>query len=82
MDLKVGGPFELFAGNVRGETVEVDVAKKLVQTWQTRSPQWPSGGCGGVSSPTTHYPPSTIASIVLASFRLVLLCPRCIGRPC
>lgn len=38
-----GTEFSLFNGNVSGKIVEVDRPKKLVQTWQTKSPGWPSG---------------------------------------
>lgn len=43
MALSPGGPFELFGGNVRGTIEEVDAPKRLVQSWQTRSPGWPEG---------------------------------------
>ena len=36
-------PFELFSGNVSGKVVSVDAPNKLVQTWNTKSPGWPSG---------------------------------------
>lgn len=38
-----GTPFELFNGNVSGKIVSVDKPKKLVQTWNTKSPGWPTG---------------------------------------
>lgn len=37
---KVGGQFEIFGGNVRGEYKELDEPKKIVQTW--RLDQWPA----------------------------------------
>jgi activator of HSP90 ATPase len=43
MSLNSGSPFELFGGNVRGKVESVVVPQKLVQSWQTRSPAWPSG---------------------------------------
>jgi activator of HSP90 ATPase len=43
MDLKPEGAFELFAGNIVGKTVSADKPTKLVQSWQTKSPSWPSG---------------------------------------
>lgn len=45
MSLTPGGAFELFGGNVRGKVEGIDVPKKLVQSWQTRSPGWPVGKC-------------------------------------
>lgn len=39
-----GSAYELFGGNVSGKIVEADRPTKLVQTWQTKSPGWPSGG--------------------------------------
>ena len=33
----------MFGGNVRGKVKSVEVPKKLVQSWQTRSPGWPAG---------------------------------------
>ena len=33
----------MFAGNIRGKIVAAEKGKKLVQSWQLRSPNWPSG---------------------------------------
>ena len=43
LSLTPDAPFELFAGNVRGKVVTVEPPKRLVQSWQARNPQWPSG---------------------------------------
>lgn len=43
LSLKAGSPYELFGGNVRGKVITADPPKKLVQTWQVKSPSWPSG---------------------------------------
>lgn len=43
LSLKAGSPYELFGGNVRGKVITAEPPKKLVQTWQVRSPSWPSG---------------------------------------
>lgn len=40
---EVGKKFTLFNGNVSGAIISVDAPKKLVQSWQTKSPGWPSG---------------------------------------
>lgn len=37
----VGGKFELFGGNVRGEFTELEEPTKIVQKW--RLGQWPDG---------------------------------------
>lgn len=38
-----GTDYALFNGNVSGKITEVEKPTKLVQTWQTKSPGWPSG---------------------------------------
>jgi activator of HSP90 ATPase len=38
-----GAPFELFGGNVVGKVVSVEPGKKIVQSWQLKTPTWPSG---------------------------------------
>ena len=43
MNLAPGSPFELFGGNVVGKVESAEAPKKLVQSWQARSPSWPSG---------------------------------------
>lgn len=40
---EVGSEFEMFAGNIRGKIVSAEKGKKLVQSWQLKSPNWPSG---------------------------------------
>lgn len=40
---KVGSEFEMFGGNIRGKVLSAEEGKKLVQSWQLRSPNWPSG---------------------------------------
>ncbi|KAJ9099953.1 hypothetical protein QFC21_003961 [Naganishia friedmannii] len=37
-----GAPFELFGGNVVGKVVSAEPGKKLVQSWQLKTPTWPS----------------------------------------
>ncbi|XP_063238413.1 activator of 90 kDa heat shock protein ATPase homolog 1 [Bacillus rossius redtenbacheri] len=41
MDLKEGGIFELFGGNIHGTFVELEPGKKIVQRWRLKS--WPEG---------------------------------------
>jgi activator of HSP90 ATPase len=43
MNLTPGSAFELFGGNVVGKVESAEAPKKLVQSWQARSPSWPSG---------------------------------------
>ncbi|CAK9785631.1 unnamed protein product [Cutaneotrichosporon oleaginosum] len=38
----VGRKYTLFNGNVSGAIISVDAPKKLVQSWQTKSPGWPA----------------------------------------
>ncbi|KAJ9118344.1 hypothetical protein QFC22_004260 [Naganishia vaughanmartiniae] len=38
-----GAPFELFGGNVVGKVISAEPGKKLVQSWQLKTPTWPSG---------------------------------------
>jgi activator of HSP90 ATPase len=38
-----GAPFELFGGNVVGKVVSVEPGKKIVQSWQLKTPTWPTG---------------------------------------
>ncbi|ORE02414.1 hypothetical protein BCV72DRAFT_215279 [Rhizopus microsporus var. microsporus] len=38
---EVGSDFELFGGNVTGQILELEPAKKIVQSWRLRS--WPAG---------------------------------------
>lgn len=40
---EVGRKYALFNGNVSGAIISVDAPHKLVQSWQTKSPGWPSG---------------------------------------
>ncbi|ORY34097.1 activator of Hsp90 ATPase [Naematelia encephala] len=47
LSLTPGSPFELFGGNVRGKIEQVEKPTKLVQTWQPRHPNWPSGELTG-----------------------------------
>jgi hypothetical protein len=42
MTLQPGADFELFDKNVRGKIVSSDPPKQLVQSWQPKSPNWPS----------------------------------------
>ncbi|KAK4685548.1 activator of Hsp90 ATPase protein 1, partial [Tremellales sp. Uapishka_1] len=44
MTLAPGTSFELFGGNIVGKITEVEQPTKLVQSWQVKSPSWPSGG--------------------------------------
>ena len=46
MNLTPGSAFELFGGNVVGKVESAEAPKKLVQSWQARSPSWPSGEFG------------------------------------
>ncbi|BEI89645.1 uncharacterized protein CcaverHIS019_0210070 [Cutaneotrichosporon cavernicola] len=39
---EVGKKYTLFNGNVSGAIIAVDAPNKLVQSWQTKSPGWPS----------------------------------------
>jgi len=41
LDVKVGGKFELFEGNIQGSFVELVENEKIVQLWRFKS--WPSG---------------------------------------
>ncbi|KAI5450349.1 Co-chaperone [Naganishia albida] len=41
-----GAPFELFGGNVTGKVVSAEPGKKLVQSWQLKTPTWPSDHFG------------------------------------
>lgn len=43
LSLTPGSPFELFGGNVVGKVQSAEAPTKLVQSWQSRSPSWPSG---------------------------------------
>jgi activator of HSP90 ATPase len=37
----------MFGGNIRGKIISAEPGQKLVQSWQLRSPDWPSGQyCG------------------------------------
>ncbi|WVR07138.1 hypothetical protein IAU60_004179 [Kwoniella sp. DSM 27419] len=58
-------PFELFGGNVRGKIVSVDAPKKLVQTWQARSPGWPSEHYGTMTLSLNQGSDSTAATFTL-----------------
>lgn len=40
---KVGGEYAFFGGGVKGKYIELDVPKKIVQSWTLSSPTWPSG---------------------------------------
>jgi activator of HSP90 ATPase len=46
MELQPDAEFDLFDKNVRGKIVSVEQLKKLVMTWQTKSPNWPSDHFG------------------------------------
>jgi hypothetical protein len=35
----------MFGGNIRGKIISAEPGQKLVQSWQLRSPNWPSGEC-------------------------------------
>ncbi|GMK59170.1 hypothetical protein CspeluHIS016_0701850 [Cutaneotrichosporon spelunceum] len=39
---EVGAKYTLFNGNVSGAVISVDPPRKIVQSWQTKSPGWPS----------------------------------------
>ncbi|KAG7528126.1 hypothetical protein FFLO_06392 [Filobasidium floriforme] len=39
---QVGSEFEMFGGNIRGKIISAEPGQKLVQSWQLRSPNWPS----------------------------------------
>jgi activator of HSP90 ATPase len=40
---KAGTEYSLFGGGVKGKYVELEPAKKIVQTWALSSPSWPAG---------------------------------------
>lgn len=41
LDLKPGGAFELFNGNIVGEFVELVPGRRIVQSWRVK--RWPAG---------------------------------------
>ncbi|WWC70308.1 uncharacterized protein I206_104258 [Kwoniella pini CBS 10737] len=58
-------PYELFGGNVRGKIISVEAPKKLVQTWQVRSPSWPSDHYGTMTLSLDQGSSSTSATFTL-----------------
>ncbi|AFR92439.2 chaperone activator [Cryptococcus neoformans C23] len=65
LSLKAGSPYELFGGNVRGKVISADPPKKLVQTWQVRSPGWPSEHYGTMSLSLSQGSDTTAATFTL-----------------
>ncbi|WOO77089.1 putative protein [Vanrija pseudolonga] len=61
-----GTPYELFGGNVSGKIVEADKPTKLVQTWQTKSPGWPSDHYGTMTITLKQGSDSTAVTFSLA----------------
>lgn len=41
LELKKGGKFDLFGGNIHGEFLEIVPNEKIVQTWRYK--RWPDG---------------------------------------
>ncbi|WWC89442.1 uncharacterized protein L201_004366 [Kwoniella dendrophila CBS 6074] len=65
INLTPDAPYELFGGNVRGKIISVDKPKKLVQTWQVRSPSWPSEHYGTMTLTLDQGSSSTSATFTL-----------------
>nr|KIR87788.1 chaperone activator [Cryptococcus tetragattii IND107] len=65
LSLKAGSPYELFGGNVRGKVITAEPPKKLVQTWQVRSPSWPSEHYGTMTLSLSQGSDSTAATFTL-----------------
>lgn len=63
--LDVGSTYTLFGGNVTGEIKEVEKPKKLVQTWQTKSPGWPKEHFGTMTLVLNQGESSTKATFTL-----------------
>ncbi|KAL1413500.1 Co-chaperone [Vanrija albida] len=61
-----GEPYELFGGNVSGKIVEAERPTKLVQTWQTKSPGWPSDHYGTMTITLKQGSDSTAVTFSLA----------------
>ncbi|KAK6910217.1 chaperone activator [Kwoniella mangroviensis CBS 8886] len=67
INLTPDAPYELFGGNVRGKIISVEAPKKLVQTWQVRSPSWPSDHYGKMTLTLDQGSSSTAATFTLDS---------------
>ncbi|WVW83787.1 hypothetical protein I302_105808 [Kwoniella bestiolae CBS 10118] len=65
INLTPDAPYELFGGNVRGKIISVEAPKKLVQTWQVRSPSWPSDHYGTMTLTLDQGSSSTSATFTL-----------------
>nr|ODN88268.1 chaperone activator [Cryptococcus depauperatus CBS 7841] len=65
VSLKPEAPYELFGGNVRGKIVSFEPAKKLVQTWQVRTPNWPSDHYGTMTLTLSQGSDSTSTTFTL-----------------
>ncbi|WRT66256.1 uncharacterized protein IL334_003209 [Kwoniella shivajii] len=65
ISLAPDAPYELFGGNVRGKIISVEAPKKLVQTWQARSPSWPSDHYGTMTLTLNQGSDSTSATFTL-----------------
>ncbi|AAW40882.1 chaperone activator, putative [Cryptococcus deneoformans JEC21] len=65
LSLKAGSPYELFGGNVRGKVITADPPKKLVQTWQVKSPSWPSEHYGTMTLSLSQGSDTTAATFTL-----------------
>ncbi|WVQ80637.1 hypothetical protein IAT38_002742 [Cryptococcus sp. DSM 104549] len=65
MSLTPGDDFEIFGGNVRGKIVSAEPPKKLVQTWQARSPNWPAEHYGTMTLTLNQGSDSTSATFTL-----------------
>ncbi|WWD17392.1 hypothetical protein CI109_101833 [Kwoniella shandongensis] len=65
ISLTPDAPFELFNGNVRGKVISFEPPKKLVQSWQPRSPGWPSEHYGTMTLALDQGSSSTSATFSL-----------------
>ncbi|GHJ89650.1 hypothetical protein NliqN6_6052 [Naganishia liquefaciens] len=61
-----GAPFELFGGNVVGKVVSVEPGKKIVQSWQLKTPTWPSEHFGTMTITFDQGEDSTLTVFSLA----------------
>ncbi|KAK8864309.1 hypothetical protein IAR55_001556 [Kwoniella newhampshirensis] len=65
LSLTPDAPFELFNGNVRGKVISAEAPKKLVQSWQPRSPGWPTEHYGTMTLLLDQGSNSTSATFTL-----------------
>lgn len=84
-----GAPFELFGGNVTGKVISAEPGTKLVQSWQLKTPTWPSGesplklisGQGLNLRSTDHFGTMTITFDQGEDSTLSELAKRRLGHP-